>query len=52
MIYATGFLDTITVHDDGRVSMQRADLKTGTFLHIQFTEKELAALKDALKPPA
>lgn len=44
MMVETGWNSSVSLHPDGRITMIRADHRTGTFLHIELTEAELAAI--------
>jgi len=48
MIYETGFLSSVSLHPDGRITMIRADRRAGMFLHIELTEAEIKALGKVL----
>lgn len=52
MIYETGFLNSVNLHPDGRITMHRAMPREGIFLHIEFTPKELEAIDKALRQRA
>jgi hypothetical protein len=52
MIVETAYLCSVIQHEDGRVTMQRAMPREGIFLHIQFTERELEALRRVLDSQA
>lgn len=48
MIRGTGYLNSVALHDDGRITLTRAMPREGIFLHIEFTTAEIEALKQVL----